>query len=67
MDRTRIIKKSMDIYLKKYPVLVLTGPRQSGKTTFLKNQFPEYTYVNLETLDIRRYALNDPNAYFKEK
>ena len=66
MDRIRIIKKSMDIYLKKYPVLVLTGPRQSGKTTFLKNQFPDYTYVNLENLDFRRYAMNDPNAFLTE-
>lgn len=56
----------MDIYLKKYPVLVLTGPRQSGKTTFLKNQFPDYTYVNLENLDFRKYALNDPNAFLTE-
>lgn len=56
----------MDIYLKKYPVLVLTGPRQSGKTTFLKNQFPDYTYVNLENLDFRRYAMNDPNAFLTE-
>ncbi len=66
MDRIRIIKKSMDVYLKKYPVLVLTGPRQSGKTTFLKNQFSDYTYVNLENLDLRRYALNDPNAFLTE-
>lgn len=56
----------MDVYLKKYPVLVLTGPRQSGKTTFLKNQFSDYTYVNLENLDLRRYALNDPNAFLTE-
>ncbi len=56
----------MDIYLKKYPVLVLTGPRQSGKTTFLKNQFSDYTYVNLENLDLRKYALNDPNAFLTE-
>jgi predicted AAA+ superfamily ATPase len=66
MDRIRTIKKSMDIYLKKYPVLVLTGPRQSGKTTFLKNQFSDYTYVNLENLDLRKYALNDPNAFLTE-
>jgi predicted AAA+ superfamily ATPase len=66
MDRIRIIKKSMDIYLKKYPVLVLTGPRQSGKTTFLRNQFSDYTYVNLENLDFRRYAMNDPNAFLTE-
>lgn len=56
----------MDIYLKKYPVLVLTGPRQSGKTTFLKYQFSDYTYVNLENLDLRKYALNDPNAFLTE-
>ncbi len=56
----------MDIYLKKYPVLVLTGPRQSGKTTFLRNQFSDYTYVNLENLDFRRYAMNDPNAFLTE-
>ena len=66
MDRVRVIKKAMDVYLKKYPVLVLTGPRQSGKTTFLKNQFSDYTYVNLENLDLRKYALNDPNAFLTE-
>lgn len=66
MDSYRVIKKAMEIYLKKYPVLVLTGPRQSGKTTFLKNQFSDYTYVNLENLDSRKYAINDPNAFLTE-
>jgi predicted AAA+ superfamily ATPase len=66
MGAIRIIKKEMDIYLKKYPVLVLTGPRQSGKTTFLRNQFPTYTYVNLENLDNRNYARNDPNEFLRE-
>jgi predicted AAA+ superfamily ATPase len=66
MGAIRIIKKEMDIYLKKYPVLVLTGPRQSGKTTFLRNQFPTYTYVNLENLDNRNYARNDPNGFLRE-
>lgn len=66
MGAIRIIKKEMDIYLKKYPVLVLTGPRQSGKTTFLRDQFPSYTYVNLENIDIRNYALNDPNGFLRE-
>ena len=66
MDSYRVIKKAMEVYLKKYPVLVLTGPRQSGKTTFLKNQFSDYTYVNLENLDSRKYAINDPNAFLTE-
>ena len=66
MGAIRMIKKEMDIYLKKYPILVLTGPRQSGKTTFLKSQFPAYRYVNLENLDNRNYALNDPNGFLAE-
>ena len=53
MERGRTIKKEMEIFLGKYPILVLTGPRQSGKTTFLKNEFANYTYVNLENLDKR--------------
>ncbi len=56
----------MDIYLKKYPVLVLTGPRQSGKTTYLRKQFPAYTYVNLEDSAHRNYALNDPKGFLLE-
>jgi predicted AAA+ superfamily ATPase len=66
MGSNRLIKKQMDVYLKKYPVLVLTGPRQSGKTTFLREQFPNYTYVNLENPDARNYALKDPNGFLAE-
>lgn len=66
MGRIRTIKKAMDIYLGKYPILVLTGPRQSGKTTFLKNEFANYTYINLENFDNRTYALNDPNGFLSE-
>jgi predicted AAA+ superfamily ATPase len=66
MNANRVIKEAMDIYKKKYPILALTGPRQSGKTTFLKTQFPEYEYVNLENLDIRNFAIEDPNAFLKQ-
>jgi predicted AAA+ superfamily ATPase len=66
MGAKRKIKKQMDIYLKKYPVLVLTGPRQSGKTTFLRKQFPGYRYVNLENADLRDYAIIDPNGFLTE-
>ncbi|SHK08778.1 hypothetical protein SAMN05444280_1641, partial [Tangfeifania diversioriginum] len=37
--------------LKKFPVLSLTGPRQSGKTTLLRNEFSDYKYYNLERID----------------
>lgn len=66
MDAKRNIKRAMDFLATKYPILALTGPRQSGKTTFLRTQFPEYTYVNLENLDKRRYALTDPNGFLEE-
>jgi predicted AAA+ superfamily ATPase len=66
MNANRVIKAAMDIYKKKYPILALTGPRQSGKTTFLKNQFPDYEYVNLENLDVRNFAIEDPKAFLKQ-
>lgn len=66
MNANRVIKAAMDIYKKKYPILALTGPRQSGKTTFLKTQFPDYEYVNLENLDVRNFAIEDPNAFLKQ-
>jgi predicted AAA+ superfamily ATPase len=36
--------------VEKYPILAGTGPRQSGKTTLLKQLFPEYRCVSLEPL-----------------
>src|SRR5690606_20231690 len=39
---------------------------QSGKTTFLKNEFPEYTYINLEDPDLRAYANRDPRGFLIE-
>jgi predicted AAA+ superfamily ATPase len=62
MSANRRIKMEMDIFKNKYPILALTGPRQSGKTTFLKTQFTEYEYVNLENLDLRKFATDDPNG-----
>ena len=66
MNANRVIKAAMDIYKNKYPILALTGPRQSGKTTFLKKQFSDYKYVNLENLDVRNFAIEDPNAFLKQ-
>jgi predicted AAA+ superfamily ATPase len=66
MSIKRQIKKEMDIYCKKYPVLSLKGPRQSGKTTFLRNEFPSYQYVSMENPDVRSYAERDPNSFLKQ-
>lgn len=49
-----------------YPVLVITGPRQSGKTTLVQQLFPDYPYVLLEDPDQRRYANEDPRGFLDE-
>lgn len=46
-----------------YPILTITGPRQSGKTTLVKTLFPEKPYVNFEKPDIREFFESDPNGF----
>jgi predicted AAA+ superfamily ATPase len=46
-----------------YPVVSLTGPRQSGKSTLLKRVFPDYRYVSLEDPDRRLLAIEDPRGF----
>ena len=49
----------------KFPIVAVTGPRQSGKTTLLQRLFPEYGYVSMENPDNREQALSDPNGFLK--
>ena len=49
-----------------YPVVAVTGPRQSGKTTLCREAFPALPYVSLEPLDVRDYARRDPRAFLAE-
>lgn len=46
----------------KYPVLTITGPRQSGKTTLCKKVFAPKPYANLKSPDIRQFAIDDPRG-----
>ena len=49
-----------------YPVVAITGPRQSGKTTLCRELFSDYIYVNLEKPDTRQFALEDPNGFLAQ-
>ena len=49
-----------------YPVITVTGPRQSGKTTLCRATFPTHRYVSLEAFDIRRFAQEQPRAFLKD-
>lgn len=51
---------------RQYPVITITGPRQSGKTTLVKKLFADKKYVSLENPDLREMALSDPRAFLKE-
>lgn len=51
---------------KNYPVVTLTGPRQSGKTTLAKMAFPDLAYTNLEDPVTREYALGDPREFLRQ-
>lgn len=66
MSISRNIEKSIRKYLSKYPIIGVTGPRQSGKTTMLKTMFPDYTYVNLESYDARNFAETDPRGFLNQ-
>jgi len=46
-----------------YPVVSLTGPRQSGKTTLVRESFPKHQYVSLEAPDQREFAREDPRGF----
>lgn len=47
----------------KFPIVSLTGPRQSGKSTLVRNSFPDYRYVSLEDPDMRALAQEDPRSF----
>lgn len=47
----------------RHPVVTLTGPRQSGKTTICRAAFPQMTYASLEPPDQQEYARTDPRGF----
>lgn len=50
----------------KYPVITITGPRQSGKTTLIKQLFAQLPYFSLEDPDLRASIEQDPRGFFQQ-
>ena len=51
--------------IEKFPIVTLTGPRQSGKSTLLKNILTDYHYVSLEDPDLMAFARDDPRSFIR--
>ncbi len=65
--RHRTIEKTLKRALKTFPAIVLTGPRQSGKTTLFQNLFSKtHTFISLEDADIRNRAKEDPIRFMSQ-
>ena len=69
MEAIRLIDRAMEQTASKiwrqYPVLTITGPRQSGKTTLARKVFGDAEYVNLEIPDVRAEAMRDARAFMR--
>lgn len=59
----RTIAQELTPMLSWFPVVSVTGPRQSGKSTLIKNMLPDYEYVNLEDETTRLSAIEDPVGF----
>ncbi len=59
----RILADKVLDMARKFPIVSLTGPRQSGKTTLLRHLLPDYHYVSLENPITRRFATDDPIGF----
>ncbi len=65
--KQRVLAKTIQKAIKTFPAVVLTGPRQSGKTTLLKMLFSgTHQWINLENTDVRMRAKEDPVAFLSQ-
>lgn len=63
---TRRLKDEFIRLSRIFPVITLTGPRQSGKTTLCKVLFSDYNYINLEDIQLREIIAESPKSFLKE-
>lgn len=59
----RTAAKTLKLLSKEYPVVAITGPRQSGKTTLARHVFARKPYISLEDPDVREFANEDPRGF----
>ena len=59
----RTLKPVLQKLTTQYPVVTVTGPRQSGKTTLCRDAFNNKPYVNLESANVREFARSDPRSF----
>ena len=59
----RELSQKINLSAQKMPVIAVTGPRQSGKSTLIQQLFPNHTYQNLEDIELRKFALSDPKGF----
>jgi len=62
----RNLTKKLKELSKKFPVLAVLGPRQSGKTTLSQAVFSKHTHLSFEDLELRAFAQEDPQGFLKE-
>lgn len=62
----RQIKEKFKKALEQFPVCLITGPRQAGKSTFLQHEFSQYTYVTLDDPLHRQLANEDPELFLSQ-
>lgn len=63
---TRHLSSTLKAAARDYPVVTVTGPRQSGKTTLVRATFPQHRYASLEDPDTRAFALEDPRGFLAQ-
>jgi uncharacterized protein len=61
----RDAEKAIHTLLKGFPIVTITGPRQSGKTTLAKLILPDKPYASLEEPDVRLAAREDPRSFLE--
>ncbi|MGH2637871.1 MAG: ATP-binding protein [Rhabdochlamydiaceae bacterium] len=61
----RTLTSKLQLLKNQFPVLAIFGPRQSGKTTLARSLFSSYKYINLESMEQRLFAQEDPKGFLK--